>query len=142
MSGPKTSWMPRAGAWLAVAAGGLAGTELRYVLGLVFPELPGSIPWTTLSINVAGSFILAALTTVWMARPRTPFWLRAGLGPGLLGSFTTFSAVVFSLDQLVREGEHGVWTAYLGLSVVLGLAAAGLGWWTGKLVGRPTGSRQ
>lgn len=142
MSGPKTSWMPRAGAWLAVAAGGLVGTELRYVLGLVFPELPGSIPWTTLSINVAGSFILAALTTVWMARPPTPFWLRAGLGPGLLGSFTTFSAVVFSLDQLVREGQHVVWTAYLGLSVVLGLAAAGLGWRTGKLVGRPSGSRQ
>ncbi|MFJ6356566.1 fluoride efflux transporter FluC [Pseudarthrobacter oxydans] len=134
--------MPKAGAWLAVAAGGLVGTELRYVLGLVFPELPGSIPWTTLSINVAGSFILAALTTVWMARPPTPFWLRAGLGPGLLGSFTTFSAVVFSLDQLVREGQHVVWTAYLGLSVVLGLAAAGLGWRTGKLVGRPTGSRQ
>ena len=85
---------------------------------------------------------LAALPTVWMARPRTPFWVRAGLGPGLLGSFTTFSAVVFSLDQLVREGQHGVWTAYLGLSVVLGLAAAGLGWRTGKLVGRRSGSGQ
>ena len=142
MSGLKTSWAPRAGAWLAVAAGGLVGTELRYGLGLAFPEFPGSFPWTTLCINVAGSFVLAALTTAWMARPHTPFWLRAGLGPGLLGSFTTFSAVVFSLDQLVRAGQHGVWTAYLALSLVLGLAAAGLGWRTGKIIGRPSRSRQ
>lgn len=142
MSGLKTSGAPRARAWLAVAAGGLAGTELRYGLGLAFPELPGSFPWTTLCINVAGSFVLAALTTVWMARPQTAFWLRAGLGPGLLGSFTTFSAVVFFLDQQARDGQHGAWIAYLMLSLVLGLAAAGLGWRTGKLLGSPFWSRR
>ncbi|MGX9900439.1 fluoride efflux transporter FluC [Arthrobacter sp. SA17] len=69
-------------AWLAVAVGGLAGSELRYGLGLLFPEHPGTVPWTTLAINVSGSFVLALLTTLWMARPRTSFWLRAGIGPG------------------------------------------------------------
>ena len=39
-------------AWLAVAAGGLLGSELRYGLGLVFPEGGESLPWTTLGINV------------------------------------------------------------------------------------------
>lgn len=121
-------------AWLAVAMGGLAGTELRYGLGLAFPETAGTMPLTTLGINVAGSFVLAGLTTVWMARPRTAFWLRAGLGPGLLGSFTTFSAVVFSIDQLARAGEHPVWIAYLGLSLVLGLGAAAGGWRTGRVL--------
>jgi fluoride exporter len=125
---------PAARAWLAVAAGGLIGTELRYGLGLAFPDVPGGVPWATLVINVGGSFVLAALTTMWMARPRTPFWLRAGLGPGLLGSFTTFSAVVFSVEQLARAGEHLAWAAYLALSVLLGLAAAGLGWRFGTLV--------
>ncbi|GAC1502716.1 MAG: hypothetical protein NVS2B15_25380 [Pseudarthrobacter sp.] len=126
--------MPEWRAWLAVAAGGLAGTELRYGLGLAFPDYGGEMPWTTLGINVAGSFMLAALTTLWMARPHTAFWLRAGLGPGLLGSFTTFSAVVFSIDRLARAGEHPVWLAYLGLSLVLGLGAAAAGWRTGRLV--------
>lgn len=121
-------------AWLAVAAGGLAGTELRYGMGLAFPEPAGAMPWTTLGINVAGSFVLAALTTVWIARPHTAFWLRAGLGPGLLGSFTTFSAVVFSADQLARAGEHPVWMTYLGLSLLLGLGAAAGGWRTGRLL--------
>src|SRR5919107_1916064 len=109
--------MPAARAWLAVAAGGLLGTELRYGLGLAFPDLPGSLPWATLWINVGGSFVLALLTTVWMARPHTAFWLRAGLGPGLLGSFTTFSAVVFAMDQLARAGEHFAWLSYLALSL-------------------------
>lgn len=89
---------------------------------------------------MAGSFVLAALTTAWMARPRTAFWLRAGLGPGLLGSFTTFSAVVFAVDQLARAGQHGVWMAYLALSLVFGLAAAGLGWRLGRLIGPRSGS--
>ncbi len=121
-------------AWAAVAAGGLVGTELRYGLGVLFPEQAGSVPWTTLAINVAGSFVLGMLTTVWIARPRTSFWLRAGIGPGLLGSFTTFSALVASVDQLARGGFHAVWMSYLVLSVLLGLAAAALGWRTGKAI--------
>ena len=124
-------------AWLAVAAGGFLGTELRYGLGLAFPEQTGSVPWTTLLINVAGSFALAALTTIWMARPQTAFWLRAGLGPGVLGSFTTFSAVMLATDQLLRAGEHQAWLLYLALSLAFGLTAAGAGWRLGRLLARP-----
>jgi CrcB protein len=121
-------------AWAAVAVGALAGTELRYGLGVLFPDAAGAIPWTTLAINVCGSFVLAALTTLWIARPRTAFWLRAGIGPGLLGSFTTFSAVVFSIDQQARAGQHVIWLIYLALSLVLGLAAAAAGWKAGKVL--------
>jgi len=128
--------MPNGRAWLAVAAGGLVGSELRYGLGLALPDAAGAVPWTTLGINIIGSFVLAALTTVWMARPHTAFWLRAAVGPGLLGSFTTFSAVIYASDQLARADAHPVWITYLALSVVLGLAAAGAGWRTGRLVSR------
>ncbi|WP_251043472.1 CrcB family protein [Arthrobacter sp. ISL-48] len=126
--------MPEWRAWLAVAAGALVGTELRYGLGLAFPNDAGDLPLATLLINVSGSFVLAALTTFWIARPHTAFWLRAGLGPGLLGSYTTFSAVVFSVDQLARTGDHPVWIAYLGLSLLLGLGAAAGGWRLGKVL--------
>ena len=121
--------------WTAVAAGGLLGTELRYVLGLLFADQPGNLPWATLAINIVGSFVLAALTTIWIARPQTAFWLRAAIGPGVLGSFTTFSAVVFSTDQLTRGGLAGLGLLYLGLSVLLGLAAAAAGWRTGRVLG-------
>lgn len=121
-------------AWLAVAVGGLAGSELRFGLGQLFPEAADAVPWTTLGINVSGSFVLAALTTLWIARPHTSFWLRAALGPGFLGSFTTFSAVVFALDRQARDGYLILWILYLGLSLILGLGAAALGWKTGKTV--------
>jgi fluoride exporter len=130
----KNSGVPEGRAWLAVAAGALAGTELRYGLGVAFPDAAGTVPWATLLVNISGSFVLAALTTFWIARPRTAFWLRAGIGPGLLGSFTTFSAVVFSIDQLARAGQHAVWIAYLVLSLLLGLGAAAAGWRTGKVL--------
>lgn len=126
-------------AWTAVAAGALLGTELRYGLGLLFPEAANALPWTPLWINVSGSFILATLTTLWMARPKTAFWLRAGIGPGLLGSFTTFSAVVFAVDQQARGGNHSTWMAYLALSLVLGLGAAAAGWKAGKAISDRTG---
>lgn len=126
-------------AWVAVAVGGLIGTELRYGAGLVFPEAAGSVPWTTLVINVVGSFVLATLTTVWTARPETASWLKAGLGPGLLGSFTTFSALVFSVNQLFSGGFHASWLAYLGLSLVLGLGAAAAGWKTGEAMADVSG---
>lgn len=130
MTPPVPGWQ----AWVALAVGAFIGTELRYGLGLLFPEPTGGVPWTTLSINVAGSFVLAALTSLWMARPHTSFWLRAGIGPGLLGSFTTFSALVSTLDQLARQGFHTTWILYLGLSLLFGLAAAAAGWKAGKAV--------
>ncbi|RNL56997.1 CrcB family protein [Arthrobacter oryzae] len=130
----KRPGLPGWQAWTAVAVGGLVGTELRYGAGLLFPETSGAVPWTTLAINVVGSFVLATLTTVWIARPKTAFWLRAGIGPGLLGSFTTFSALVVAIDRDFRGGAHAVWLVYLGLSLVLGLAAAAAGWKTGKAI--------
>ncbi len=136
------SGMPGWRAWAAVAVGGLIGTELRYGAGLAFPETAGAVPWTTLAINVLGSFVLAALTTLWIARPRTAFWLRAGLGPGLLGSFTTFSALALAIDQLVRGGFHAVWLAYLALSLILGLGAAAAGWKSGKALADLSGRAQ
>jgi CrcB protein len=136
----KRPGLPGWRAWTAVAAGGLIGTELRYGAGLVFPESSGAVPWTTLAINVVGSFVLAALTTLWIARPHTAFWLRAGLGPGLLGSFTTFSAVVFTVDQQFLGGFHSTWLAYLALSLVLGLGAAAAGWKAGKALADATGA--
>ena len=136
------SGIPGWKAWSAVAVGGFIGTELRFGAGLLFPESPDAVPWTTLAINVCGSFVLAALTTIWIARPKTAFWLRAGIGPGLLGSFTTFSALVIAIDQLIRHGFHATWLTYLGLSLILGLGAAAAGWKTGKAIADLRGDAQ
>ncbi|WP_323958818.1 CrcB family protein [Arthrobacter sp. JZ12] len=109
-------------AWTAVAVGGFTGTEARYLLGLLIPEAAGGFPWTTLAINVVGSFLLAWLTASWAAGTQVSPWLQAGLGPGLLGSFTTFSAVTLAIGL-----QPGLLIPYLGASILLGFGAAAAG---------------
>jgi CrcB protein len=113
----------------AVLAGGILGTGLRLLADLLLPHDGAGFPLSTLLVNIAGAFVLGLLVSLlWH---RVPAWLRAGLGAGLIGSFTTFSAVMVSL---VDEGSRGLWAlagGYLALSLVLGLAAAALGLWLG-----------
>ena len=110
---------------VAVVLGGIAGTALRLGLDALVPHTDAQFPWSTLLVNVVGSFALGLLVArVW---PTAPSWLRAGLGTGLLGSFTTFSALAVSLVTLTRAGLGWIAVAFLAASLVLGLAAAALG---------------
>lgn len=121
--------MPRPGlsplTLLAVFAGGVLGTGLRLGADGLIPS--ESFPFATLAVNIVGSFLLAVLVgRFWTMAPG---WLRAGLGVGLLGAFTTFSAVVVAMLEFARGGQTLLAGAYLAASLVLGLAAAvaGLG---------------
>jgi CrcB protein len=120
---------------VAVVLGGIVGTGLRIGLDALLPHDDAQFPWSTLLINVAGSFALGLLVArVW---PTAPTWLRAGLGTGLLGSFTTFSAFAVSLVTLTRAGMGGIAVVYLAVSVVVGLAAAAAGLRLGRPELRP-----
>jgi CrcB protein len=118
---------------VAVVLGGILGTGLRLTINsLVVPE--SAFPWATLLINVLGSLVLGFLVArVW---PSAPAWLRAGLGTGLLGSFTTFSAVIVSLLSLTAAGMTPLALGYLLATLLLGFAAALLGIRVGALRGR------
>ena len=84
---------------LAVAIGGVLGTAAatrpRHACCRIAHD---AFPWSTLIVNVVGSLVLGFLVArVW---PIAPDWLRAGLGAGVLGSFTTFSAVAVAMIEL------------------------------------------
>ena len=115
-------------ALLAVALGGLLGTGLRLACDLAFPHADGELPVETLIVNLLGAFALGWLVGGLWTRPAIPSWLKAGLGSGVIGSFTTLSAVMASLLVLTREGEEWLAALYLLVSVIGGLllAAGGL----------------
>jgi CrcB protein len=114
----------------AVAVGGMLGTGLRLGVDVALPYRDDQFPLATLVVNVVGSFALALLVAlVW---PTAPHWLRAGLGAGILGSFTTFSALSVSIVALGHSGEWMIALAYLAATVALGFAAA----WLGLRLGR------
>ena len=103
-----------------VAVGGAAGAVIRYAATEIAHDGTG-FPWTTFTINVVGSALLAGLVLLPVAR-RSPAW-AAALGPGVLGGFTTFSA--FSLDTLTiwERGEPVSAFIYVAVSVLVSLAA-------------------
>lgn len=115
---------------LAVLVGGLVGTGLRLSIDFAIPHGDTGFPVSTLLINLVGALALGYLVArIW---PIAPGWLRAGLGSGLLGSFTTFSALAVSLVSLAHAGEWMPALLYLAASILLGLAAA----WAGLRLGR------
>ena len=110
--------------------GGFVGTAARLGIDLAIPHGDDEFPWSTLLINIGGAFALGLLVSrLW---PTAPDWLRAGLGTGLLGSFTTVSAVAVGLVSLGAAGQWMPALAYLAASVLLGLAAAALGLAAGR----------
>ena len=111
--------------YLLVFLGAGIGGALRHGVNLGCARYGGvAFPWGTLTVNVAGSFIMGALAA-WLALRAGEGWsqpLRLFLATGILGGFTTFSA--FSLDAVLiwERGEAGLAAAYAAGSVVLSIA--------------------
>ena len=114
--------------WLMVAIGGAAGSVLRYGAHRVAVNYAGTdTVLGTLAVNLTGSFILGFLATMFLGRFQVSDEVRNFLTVGLLGGFTTFSALSYQTVYLMDKGL--VWPALAGLlgNVVLGLLVAYLG---------------
>lgn len=156
---PPGSWeRTTPGDLAAVAAGGALGTLLRVLGHTLRPQTPGAFPWTTLGENLLGAFLLGWLAAWLLARwsssrtgagtepppgpppeprtesvPASSLRARLFLTTGVLGSFTTFSALAVEGVELLALAP-GTGFAYLGASLVLGPLLA----WAGLRVGKGT----
>lgn len=114
---------------LLVAVGGLLGVLARYGIGRMTLHHE-SLLWSTVAINVAGSFLLGLLVAEhWFGRD-----VREGLGVGFLGGFTTFSTFSVQAVLEVEAGESGRALAYVMASVLGGLLAAAAGYRLGRWI--------
>ena len=110
-----------------VAIGGLIGVLARYGVTRLTLHTEALI-WSTVAINVVGSFLLGLLAAEhWFSRD-----IREGLGVGLLGGFTTFSTFSVQVVLDVDGGKPGKALLYLLLSVLGGIAAAAAGYALGR----------
>lgn len=108
----------------AVAVGGALGAVARWGLGELVPDGAG-FPWTTFAINVSGSFLLAVVLGLAAVRRRPV--LRAGLGPGVLGGYTTLSAVSEQSRALLADGRAATALVYLVATALVAVAAVTVG---------------
>jgi len=109
-----------------VAFGGALGTLGRLGADQASAPLPFGHEIATLVVNIFGAFALGLASGHRL--PALPRALRDGLTTGVLGSYTTMSAV----SVIVSTATLGVGLAYLGVTFVLGILAA----WTGLVLGQ------
>jgi CrcB protein len=121
--------------YLFLAIFGLIGVFARYSVNTLASHIPGTtFPFTTLAINIIGSFLIGIVYVLGSERLLMNEDVRIGLMTGLLGGFTTFSA--FSLDavKMGYEGQYLLSGLYLLVSVGGGLGATVLGLYVGKQI--------
>ncbi len=107
-------------------AGGL-GAVSRFTLdGGVRSRLGTRLPYGTIAINVTGSLLLGLLTGLVLFHG-APSTLRTVLGTGFCGGYTTFSTASFETVRLVQERRIGAALGSALGTLVLTLAAGGLG---------------
>jgi fluoride exporter len=111
---------------LAIFAGGCAGAVARALLGEALPHDPGTWPWATFAVNVAGAFLLGWLITRLQERLPPSAYRRPLLGTGFCGALTTFSTFQVELLGMLDADRAGLAAAYAAASLAAGGLAVGL----------------
>jgi CrcB protein len=118
---------------LLVAIGGGTGSICRYLLTLTGSRFAaGPFPFATLAANIAGCLLIGLLAGMSVRFAWPGPHLRLLLMSGFCGGFTTFSAFSLEIIQLAQQSRWGIIAAYALGSIILGLAAAMLGYKLGS----------
>jgi fluoride exporter len=110
--------------FLWISLGAIVGANLRYLIASAVAKTSVSLfPYSTLLINISGSFLLGAFM-VWsteraIVNPR----YRLLFAIGFCGSYTTFSSYAFETFALLERGQWGGFALNIILSNLLCLAA-------------------
>ncbi len=115
--------------------GGFLGTAFRYIVGRIFIFYNFiNFPFSTLSVNIIGSFILGFLIRIILNSNMIGTKLALFLTIGFCGGFTTFST--FSYDNFLLFKNGLIYQAILNIifSIILGIFAIILGYYLARFV--------
>ncbi|MGN7476354.1 fluoride efflux transporter FluC [Solibacillus silvestris] len=112
--------------YFLVGIAGSIGAAMRYMTGIMF-YTNSTFPYTTLSINLIGSFLLAWLSTNLFKRFSVTTDVRVAIETGFVGSFTTFSAVSIETVRMFESDNAWLAILYIFSSIVGGVLMSRLG---------------
>lgn len=112
-----------------VAIGGGVGSALRYLLQeTLHKQLDNFEPYGTFVVNILGCLLLGLLAGYAEQEKLINSSLNLLLISGFCGGFTTFSTFALQGNTLFISSKPVQAILYIGLSVVVGLLAAYLGY--------------
>lgn len=109
--------------WAGVMIIGGLGSVARFMVDrAVARRAARSFPYGTLTVNISGAVLLGFITGLALSH-------QAALlaGTAFVGAFTTFSTWMLETQRLTEERQIRPAAANIGVSVVLGIAAAAAG---------------
>ncbi len=113
---------------LIAGAGGFLGTCLRFLAGRLATALgAGIFPWGTLSVNLAGSFLIGILFGLAERGNMISPQMNLLLITGFCGGLTTFSSMSHDMLTLIQDRHFAYFAAYTGASFIFGLLLVWLG---------------
>ena len=117
--------------YLFIAAGGAAGSILRYWVGSTISGRMGTrFPFGTFVINITACIVIGfALTYLGKRTGLDPAW-RFLVAVGFIGAYSTFSTYEWETLSTLRSGALTLAALYAVGSLVLGLAAT----WCGAML--------
>jgi CrcB protein len=118
------------GQLLLVGMGGFLGAAGRFAVSGLAHRLgaPDDFPWGTLTVNVLGCLAIGFLAGLMELRQLVGPSQRLFLLIGALGGFTTFSTFAYETLGLLHASEMARALGNVAAHVVLGLAAAWIGY--------------
>ena len=111
---------------LLVGFGGAIGSMLRYAATLLLNSK--YFPYATLAVNIIGCFIIGLVFAISIKNENFLNNWKLFLATGICGGFTTFAAFSLETMELLQREKIGMAVTYIGLSIVLGIAATFFGY--------------
>jgi len=108
---------------LLVGIGGFFGTILRYGIGQLIQNGNDTFPYSTLIINVVGSFLFGLTMYFSENFQYISEETRIFLTIGFMGAFTTMSTFSFESIKMIEKGQILWLTIYIVATVLLSLLA-------------------
>ncbi len=115
--------------YLWVMLGSALGGCLRYGITRWALSINTTLPWSTIGINVLGSFVIGFFGTLTLPGTRYAASgnMRLFVMVGICGGFTTFSSFSLQTFDLLRSESWWRGFVNVGLSVLMCLGAVALG---------------
>ena len=114
---------------LIIGLGGFIGTILRFLLSSsIEKSFATSFPIGTILVNLIGCFLIGLLSGYFTQKLGDQTQLFFFLTIGVLGGFTTFSAIAMDSQVFIENGEYLKMLTYILVQAILGIALCLIGY--------------